>query len=70
MRPEWQRAALRRAIVPAVLMIAGLALVLAAGGTVETIGYVLLGLGGILAVALVFLEIGFSEDRERSRGRS
>src|SRR5437588_3472249 len=30
-------------------------------------GFVLIGLGLILATALVFLEVGLSEDRERAR---
>jgi hypothetical protein len=36
-------------------------------GLGEDLALVLIGLGAILAVSLVFLEVGFSEDRERAR---
>jgi hypothetical protein len=38
-----------------------------AGTTGEIIGWTLVGLAGIIAVALVFLEVGYSEDRDRAR---
>jgi hypothetical protein len=33
------------------------------------VGYVLIGVGLTIATGLVFLEVGFSEDRERARER-
>jgi hypothetical protein len=36
-------------------------------GLAEDLALVLVSLGAILAVSLVFLEVGFSEDRERAR---
>jgi hypothetical protein len=36
-------------------------------GLAEDLALVLISLGAILAVSLVFLEVGFSEDRERAR---
>jgi len=36
-------------------------------GLGEDLALVLISLGAILAVSLVFLEVGFSEDRERAR---
>lgn len=36
-------------------------------GTVQFVGYVLIGVGLTIATGLVFLEVGLSEDRERAR---
>jgi hypothetical protein len=36
-------------------------------GLGEDLALVLISLGAVLAVSLVFLEVGFSEDRERAR---
>jgi hypothetical protein len=36
------------------------------GGTGQILALVLIGLGLVLATALVFLEVGLSEDRERA----
>lgn len=36
-------------------------------GTVEIIGWSIVGLAAVIAVSLVFLEIGLSEDRDRRR---
>jgi hypothetical protein len=36
-------------------------------GLGEDLALVLISLGAIMAVSLVFLEVGFSEDRERAR---
>jgi ammonia channel protein AmtB len=59
------RADLLAAAVGVVALSAGLVLVLAAGGTVATLGAVLLGLAGTAFVALAFLIVGESEDRDR-----
>ena len=62
MRPEHKREAARRAIVPALLVVVGIVLV--AAGT-DLVGWVIFSVGLTLAIALVFLEIGYSEDRAR-----
>jgi membrane protein implicated in regulation of membrane protease activity len=41
--------------------------VLIAGGTGQILALILISLGLVLAVSLVFLEVGLSEDRERAR---
>ena len=56
-------------IFGAVVLVAGLVLLLAVGETVGSIvGAGLLGLAGIAFVALAFLIVGESEDRDRSNG--
>ena len=50
-----------------IALLAGLVLIITSGGsTGKTVGAVLLGLAGIAFVALAFLLIGESEDRDRS----
>ena len=67
-RPDWMRAAIRRFLIPAAIAVAGMVVVLVVAGTTgEIIGWTLIGLAGIIAVALVFLEVGYSEDRDRAR---
>jgi hypothetical protein len=63
---------LRRFVPAALLAVAGLVVLAAGGGAVTTdaIAMVLIGIGGVLAVALAFFEIGASEDRDRRAGRS
>jgi uncharacterized membrane protein YidH (DUF202 family) len=64
----WQRtkADLLAAGLGVLALVAGLALVLAGRGTVaSTVGAGLLGLAGIAFVALAFLIVGESEDRDR-----
>jgi hypothetical protein len=52
-----------------IALVAGVVLLLAAGGdNVWIAGVVLLGLAGIAFVALVFLLVGESEDSEREKG--
>jgi len=63
---------LRRFIPAIVLFVVGL-VVLAAGGdsvTADAIAVALMGVAAVLAVAVVFFEIGASEDRDRRAGRS
>jgi len=71
--PRRRRPLTLRRFVPAlVLFVAGL-VVLAVGGddvTADAIALALLGVAGVLAVAVVFFEIGASEDRDRRAGRS
>ena len=67
-----RRLTLRRFVPALVLFVAGL-VVLAVGGddvTADAIALALLGVAGVLAVAVVFFEIGASEDRDRRAGRS
>jgi hypothetical protein len=55
--------------VGALALVAGLVLLLAVGETVGSIvGAGLLGLAGIAFVALAFLLVGESEDRDRRKG--
>lgn len=50
------------------LIVAGaLCTALTSGETGQVIGLALLGVGAVLAVGLVFFEVGLSEDRERAR---
>lgn len=52
----------------ALLVLAGIAGAIAFGGTLgQVLALALIGLGLVLATGLVFLEVGLSEDRERSR---
>ncbi|HEY2398376.1 MAG TPA: hypothetical protein VGH78_05225 [Solirubrobacteraceae bacterium] len=52
--------------VGVIALLAGLVLIVTSdGSTARTVGAVLLGLAGIAFVALVFLIVGESEDRER-----
>jgi hypothetical protein len=68
MRPL-TRADLFTATVGTLALVAGLVLVLAVGKTVASIvGAGLLGLAGIAFVALAFLLVGESEDRDRRKG--
>ncbi len=55
----------------AALILAGiLAAILIGDGTGQLLAIVLIGLGLVLATSLVFLEVGLSEDRERTRESS
>lgn len=64
---DWRRAAARRFVVPVVAAAVGLALVLGASGTTRAIGWGVVALAITVAVSLVFLEVGYSEDRARAR---
>ena len=63
---------LRRFVPALALFVVGL-VVLAVGGdtvTADAIALALMGVAAVLAVAVVFFEIGDSEDRDRRAGRS
>lgn len=64
---DWRRDAKRRMIWPALIFLAGLVLVLTGGENSDRwiIGGGVMGVAVTIAIALVFLEIGLSEDRER-----
>jgi hypothetical protein len=54
----------------ALLVVAGVVCAAAfGGGTVQFAGFLMIGAGLIIAMGLVFLEVGLSEDRERARER-
>lgn len=64
---DWPRRAARRAVLPLVVALAGFVLVLIGkDGTLGIIGWGVVGAGVAIAIALVFLEVGYSEDRERA----
>ena len=63
---------LRRFLPALALFVVGL-VVLAVGGdtvTADAIAVALMGVAAVIAVAVVFFEIGDSEDRDRRAGRS
>ena len=65
----WRRAAALRFLVPLVIAAAGIVLIAADDRTVSAIGWGVFGVAITVAISLVFLEIGYSEDRDRSRER-
>jgi hypothetical protein len=72
-RPRRRRPITLRRFIPAiVLFVAGLVVLAVAGDSVagDAIALALVGIAGVLAVAVVFFEIGESEDRDRRAGRS
>jgi hypothetical protein len=67
---DWKRAAWRRVAYTTIVLVAGFVLAVVGGSAwVGTAGWVLVGLALIVYVALAFLEIGLSEDRDRASGR-
>jgi hypothetical protein len=63
------RADIFAASVGVLALVAGVVLLLAGEGSLaSTVGAALLGLAGIAFVALVFLLVGESEDRDRGNG--
>jgi hypothetical protein len=67
MPPDVRRRILREAIAVGAAVVLGVVLIaLDASGAVTGIGIGLIGLGLVGATAVVFLEIGFSEDRDRA----
>ena len=65
---EWRRAAARRFAVTGAVAVAGIVLVLVASGAADVVGAALIGIAVTAAVSLMFLEVGYSEDRARKRG--
>jgi hypothetical protein len=67
--PAVTKADIFAACVGLLALVAGaVLLVVGEGALASTVGAVLLGLAGIAFVALVFLLVGESEDRDRSNG--
>jgi hypothetical protein len=64
---DWRRAAARRFLVPLVIAAAGIVLIAATAGTADVIGWGVVAVAITVAISLVFLEIGRSEDRARAR---
>ena len=66
----WQpAAAARRFVAPATIVAAGAILVIVTAGTARIVGWGVLTIGLTLAVSVVFLEVGYSEDRARAKER-
>jgi hypothetical protein len=63
----WRGAAARRFLVPLAIAAVGIVLVVATTGAVRVIGWGVVAVAITVAMSLVFLEIGFSEDRARAR---
>lgn len=64
---DYKRRALQRSKWPLVLAVIGFVLVLIGkDDTLGIIGWGVVGLGITIAIGLVFLEVGYSEDRERA----
>lgn len=63
---DWRRTVLRF-IVPVALAIAGAVLAVVSDGTLRVVGWGVIAVAITLAISLVFLEVGYSEDRARAR---
>lgn len=64
---HWRRAAGRRLLVPLVIAAIGIALMTTTSDTVSIIGWGTFAVAITVAISLVFLEVGYSEDRARAR---
>lgn len=67
--PDWRRAAARRAMLPVVIAAIGVTVVIAGEGSLIIVGSGIIAVAVTVAIALVFLEIGYSEDRARNSTR-
>ena len=63
---DWRREARRRFIVPVVIAIAGVVVGVLSSGVLQIIGWGLFAVALTIAISLVFLEVGLSEDRARA----
>lgn len=68
--PRARRTAAARFLVPLAIAATGAVLILAAGGTVRIIGWGVVALAVTVAISLMFLEVGLSEDRAREGRRT
>jgi hypothetical protein len=66
---DWGPAARRRFLVPAAIGVAGIVVIVATSGVARIAGWAVLAVACVIAVSLVFLEIGYSEERARARER-
>jgi xanthosine utilization system XapX-like protein len=64
---NWRRAAARRAMLPVAIALIGIVGVIAGEGTLRIVAWGVVGVAITVATALVFLEVGYSEDRARTR---
>jgi hypothetical protein len=64
---DWKRAAARRAVIPLVLIVVGAVIASITDHTAQAVGFGIFGVGCVILVSLFFLEVGYSEDRERAR---
>jgi hypothetical protein len=63
---RWQGAAARRMLLPLAIVVIGIVLIVAGdGGTLTIVGWGTFALALTVAISLVFLEVGYSEDRAR-----
>jgi hypothetical protein len=62
-----RRAAAERLAVPLGVAAVGIVLIVVAGGTLSIIGWGVVAVAITVAISLVFLEVGYSEDRARAR---
>jgi hypothetical protein len=65
----WRRAAARRFLLPFAIATVGIVLSATASGTARIAGWGVLALAITVAISLVFLEIGYGEDRALARER-
>ncbi len=63
----WRAAAARRMLVPLLIAVAGIVVIAVADGTARIIGWGVLAVAVTVALSLVFLEVGYSEERARAR---
>lgn len=64
----WQRGAGLRFLIPMAVAVAGILVVVLGSGTLRVIGWGVVAVAITLAISLVFLEIGYGEERARARG--
>jgi bacteriorhodopsin len=64
---DWRRAARRRFIAPVVIAVIGVVIAVVASSVVlQIVGWGLFAVALTIAISLVFLEVGLSEDRARA----
>jgi hypothetical protein len=66
---RWIAAAAQRSLAPIAIAAVGIVLVAVWAGTVRIIGWGVLGVASVVALSLVFLEVGYGEDRALARER-
>jgi hypothetical protein len=66
-RRHRRRAAMRRFLVPLAIAALGIVLIATTSETVSIIGWGTFAVALTVAISLIFLEIGYSEDRARAR---
>jgi hypothetical protein len=65
-QPDWRRAARRRFAIPVVIAVAGVVVAVLTSGVAEIIAWGVVAVALTIAISLVFLEVGLSEDRARA----